>query len=214
MQYKKQQIIQRHTAPTNEAFAALPEETLDSLLQPENVEALTDILTYHVVTASAPSSSLSSGDVIETFNGETVVVSISGEDGSVMVNDANVINPDIMGSNGIIHVIDKVLIPTNPPSNGDNGEGDEQPVVRAGELLTVEDDESDSSKSNTEWWGGSGWWVADGSKSSKISSSYNKSGKVQTNPHSIPTSGWKPPPPHSKPHNPHAHHGRSVTFQP
>ena len=178
------------------------------------MEALTDILTYHVVTASAPSSSLSSGDVIETFNGETVVVSIIEEDGSVMVNDANVINPDIMGSNGIIHVIDKVLIPASPPSDGDNG-GDEQPVVRAGELLTVEeDDESDSSKSNTEWWGGSGWWVADGSKSSKISSSYNKSGKVitasttgWTNPHSIPGSGWNPPPPHSKPHNPHAHHG-------
>ena len=198
------------TAPTNEAFAALPEETLDSLLQPENVDALTDILTYHVVAASAPSSSLSSGDVIETFNGETVTVSIS-DGGSVMVNDANVINPDIMGSNGIIHVIDKVLIPT--PSDGDDGgDDDDEPVVKAGELAeiaTVEDDES-GSKSDTEWWGGSGWWVAGagGSKSSKTSY-YNKSGKVIAatgwmNPHSIPT-GWKPP--HSKPHNSHAHHG-------
>lgn len=95
-------------APTNSAFAALLEGTLESLLQPENVEQLTNILTYHVVAANADSSSLSYGDT-ETLNGDLVEVSISDE--GVSVNDANVVTADIIASNGIIHVIDKVLLP-------------------------------------------------------------------------------------------------------
>lgn len=95
-------------APTNSAFAALLEGTLESLLQPENVEQLTNIRTYHVVAASADSSSLSYGDT-ETLNGDLVEVSISDE--GVSVNDANVVTADIIASNGIIHVIDKVLLP-------------------------------------------------------------------------------------------------------
>ena len=98
-----------HTAPTNEAFDALPEGTLESLLLPENIGTLTDILTYHVVGENALSSTLSNGD-IDTLNGNTVNVEVS--DTGVIVNDANVISPaDIIGSNGIVHAIDSVLLP-------------------------------------------------------------------------------------------------------
>ena len=96
------------TAPTNEAFAALPEGTLDTLLLPENINTLTEILTYHVVAGEVPSTSLVTGDV-ETVNGATVAVTVS--DSGITVNDANVITPDIVASNGIIHIIDKVLLP-------------------------------------------------------------------------------------------------------
>lgn len=95
-------------APTNDAFNALPEGTLDSLLEPENVDQLKDILLYHVVAANAHSAGLSSGSV-ETLNGASVDVAVS--DGGVTVGDANVISPDVIASNGIIHVIDAVILP-------------------------------------------------------------------------------------------------------
>lgn len=98
-------------APTNEAFDALPEGTVNFLLLPENIEQLQDILKYHVVATSAPSSSLVSGDV-ETLYGEFVTVLVS--DAGIMVNDANVVTADIMASNGVIHVIDMVLLPPPP----------------------------------------------------------------------------------------------------
>ena len=99
------------TAPTNEAFAALPEETLVSLLLPENIEQLQDILKYHAVAGLYPSSSLTSG-AIETLSGDPITITaVSGS--GIMVNDAEVITADIMASNGIIHVIDKVLLPPN-----------------------------------------------------------------------------------------------------
>ena len=85
----------------------MPEGTLDSLLLEENVDALTGILTYHVVAANALSSSLTSGD-IETLNGATVAVTV---DDGVSVNDSTVVIADIITSNGIIHVIDAVLLP-------------------------------------------------------------------------------------------------------
>jgi len=102
-------------APTNEAFAALPSGTVEALLLPENSNQLTDILKYHVVSADTPLTSsllsLSNGNV-ETLNGDSVSVTVSSDDdGGIMVNDANVITPDIRASNGIIHVIDKVLVP-------------------------------------------------------------------------------------------------------
>mmetsp|Transcript_6063 Transcript_6063/g.11792 ORF Transcript_6063/g.11792 Transcript_6063/m.11792 type:complete len:796 (-) Transcript_6063:98-2485(-) len=103
-------------APTNDAFAALPEGTVESLLQPKNVGALTDILQYHVVAGNAPSTSLTSGE-IETLNGDSVNVDVS--DGRVTVNGANVIIPDVIASNGVIHVIDAVLIPpSEEPADG------------------------------------------------------------------------------------------------
>ena len=96
-------------APTDEAFAALPEGTVETLLQPENRDQLTAILTYHVVPAAVPSSDLAGQTVsVTTVNGARLTV--DGRDG-VMVNDATVVTPDIEASNGIIHVVDTVILP-------------------------------------------------------------------------------------------------------
>ena len=102
-------------APTNDAFAALPAGTVDQLLLPENIDQLQDILKYHVVAGSYPSSSLPTGDVT-TVNGDPVTITVS--ESGVMVNDANVTMADIMASNGIILVIDSVLLsyPTGLPT--------------------------------------------------------------------------------------------------
>jgi transforming growth factor-beta-induced protein len=97
-------------APTNDAFGSLPEGTVDTLLLPENIDQLTDILKYHVVSGSVPSSSLESGDV-ETLNGELIAVDVSDTMGIMLNDNAHVITADIIASNGIIHVIDKVLLP-------------------------------------------------------------------------------------------------------
>ncbi|KAL9183128.1 hypothetical protein ACHAXT_004915 [Thalassiosira profunda] len=105
-------------APTNKAFAALPEGALDALLaDPEG--DLTDILTYHVVAGNVLSTDLETGDV-ETLNGDSVAVTVS--DDGVMINDSNVVIADILACNGVIHVIDAVLIPPvapEPPSTGE-----------------------------------------------------------------------------------------------
>lgn len=96
-------------APTNEAFAALPEGTLASLLLPENKQNLTDILLYHVVGASVLAE-----DVVKLESADTVLgqsVSIKVEDGKVYVNDAQVMVTDIKTTNGVIHVIDAVILP-------------------------------------------------------------------------------------------------------
>lgn len=96
-------------APTDEAFAALPEGTVDDLLKPENKEKLTSILTYHVVPGKVMSSDLSDGQTAETVEGSEVTIKTEG---GVMVNDANVTSADIEASNGVIHVIDAVLMPS------------------------------------------------------------------------------------------------------
>ncbi|WP_416675612.1 fasciclin domain-containing protein [Egbenema bharatensis] len=95
-------------APTDEAFAALPEGTLEQLLLPENREILIQILTYHVVPGTVTSDQLESGEV-ETVEGSTVNVMVGGE--AVMINEANVVEADILASNGVIHVIDRVILP-------------------------------------------------------------------------------------------------------
>ena len=95
-------------APTNDAFAALPEGTVESLLLPENQAMLQKILTYHVVAGVVPSSAIQPGTV-PTVEGNSVQLSI--EDGAVMVDGATVIMPDVQTSNGVIHVIDAVLLP-------------------------------------------------------------------------------------------------------
>jgi transforming growth factor-beta-induced protein len=95
-------------APTDEAFAALPEGTIESLLaDPEG--ALTQILLYHVVSGKVMSTDLSDGMTAETLQGSPVTFSI--KDGVVKVNDATVIAADIEASNGVIHVIDAVILP-------------------------------------------------------------------------------------------------------
>lgn len=99
-------------APTNEAFEQLPEGTLDQLLMPENRNQLAAILTYHVVPNAALAAGVKSMDETSTLFGEPVSVSTSGD--QVMVNDANVTETDIQASNGVIHVIDTVLLPPAP----------------------------------------------------------------------------------------------------
>jgi uncharacterized surface protein with fasciclin (FAS1) repeats len=96
-------------APTDEAFAALPAGTLDDLLKPENKDQLTAILTYHVAEGSVASSDLSDGQMIPTLEGSELSVAIS--DDAVQVDDATVTAPDVAASNGVIHVIDTVLLP-------------------------------------------------------------------------------------------------------
>ncbi len=95
-------------APTNEAFAALPEGTLESLLKPENKDQLVAILTYHVVPGKVMSADLSDGQTATTVNGADITVSL---DGGAMINDANVAMADVEASNGVVHVIDKVIMP-------------------------------------------------------------------------------------------------------
>lgn len=96
-------------APTDEAFAKLPAGTVESLLKPENRDKLIAILTYHVVPGK-----VMSGEVVElneagTVNGAKLGISV--KDGTVMINDARVVKADVRASNGVIHVIDTVLLP-------------------------------------------------------------------------------------------------------
>lgn len=94
-------------APTDDAFAALPEGLVDCLLLPENTETLTTILTYHVIDGTVMSTDLVDGDV-PTLQGENVTVDLT--DG-VMFNEASVVTADVAASNGVIHAIDGVLLP-------------------------------------------------------------------------------------------------------
>lgn len=94
-------------APTDDAFAELPDGLLDSLLEPENEETLQRILTYHVIDAEVLAADVEAGSV-ETVEGNTI--EITTDDG-VMVNQATVVQTDILASNGVIHVIDEVILP-------------------------------------------------------------------------------------------------------
>ena len=95
-------------APTDEAFAALPEGTLDQLLLEENKDKLVQILTYHVVPGKVMSETLESG-AVATVEGSEVNITVS--DAGVQVDDATVLKADVLASNGVIHVIDKVILP-------------------------------------------------------------------------------------------------------
>jgi len=96
-------------APTDTAFAALPEGTLESLLKPENKDKLTSILTYHVVPGKVTSADVVKLDSATTVNGQSVDIETGG--GSVKVDGATVTAVDIPATNGVIHVIDKVILP-------------------------------------------------------------------------------------------------------
>ena len=93
-------------APTDEAFAALPEGTVESLLA--DIPALTAILTYHVVPGAVMSGDLTDGMTAATVNGADITI---GTMGGVTVNGANVVAADIAADNGVIHVIDAVILP-------------------------------------------------------------------------------------------------------
>ena len=96
-------------APTDEAFAKLPEGTVENLLKPENKDQLTAILTYHVVAGSVTADKVVSLSEAPTVNGQSVAISVDGS--KVQVDNANVVATDIMASNGVIHVIDTVILP-------------------------------------------------------------------------------------------------------
>ena len=93
-------------APTDDAFSLLPEGTVPTLL--ENIPQLTGVLTYHVVAGKVMSGDLTDGMTVETLQGDTITI---GTTDGVTVNTVNVIQADIEASNGVIHVIDGVLLP-------------------------------------------------------------------------------------------------------
>jgi uncharacterized surface protein with fasciclin (FAS1) repeats len=95
-------------APTDEAFAALPAGTVEDLLKPENKDTLVSILTYHVVPGKVMSGDLSEGMMAKTVQAGEITVTLEG---GAKVNGANVTTADIEASNGVIHVIDTVLMP-------------------------------------------------------------------------------------------------------
>ncbi len=97
-------------APTDEAFAALPEGTVENLLKPENKDQLVAILTYHVVPGKVMSGDLSDDMTAATVQGGNITVDL---DNGVMINDASVVQADIEAENGVIHVIDKVILPAS-----------------------------------------------------------------------------------------------------
>ena len=96
-------------APTDEAFAKLPAGTLDNLLKPENKEKLKGILTYHVVPGKFMAKDVVTLKEAKTVNGQMLTIAV--KDGKVMVDKANVAKTDVAASNGVIHVIDAVLLP-------------------------------------------------------------------------------------------------------
>jgi len=99
-------------APTNDAFGALPSDTLDALMKPENKATLVDILTFHVVSAQAYSGDLKHGQKIATVQGGSVTVDTRS---GVKINNANVVTADVLASNGVAHVIDAVLLQPEQP---------------------------------------------------------------------------------------------------
>ena len=96
-------------APTNDAFAKLPQETLNELLKPENKADLQAVLTYHVVSGKVDAKTAMGLSEAPSLQGEKIVISL--DDGNVMINQAKVVLADVNASNGIIHVIDTVILP-------------------------------------------------------------------------------------------------------
>ena len=96
-------------APTDEAFAKLPAGTVENLLLPENKDQLTAILTYHVVAGKVTAAQVVKLDSATTVNGQDVRIRV--EENVVMIDGASVATADVMASNGVIHVIDEVILP-------------------------------------------------------------------------------------------------------
>jgi uncharacterized surface protein with fasciclin (FAS1) repeats len=97
-------------APTDDAFAAVPADVLEKLLLPENVEVLKSILLYHVVSGAAVTSDQVAAGPVEMANGDSAEITV---DGGVKIDGANVVTVDVTASNGVIHVIDAVIIPAS-----------------------------------------------------------------------------------------------------
>ncbi len=101
-------------APSDDAFAALPEGTLESLLAPENKDQLVELLSYHVVPGKMISADITDGKS-PTVHGDDVEITVA--DTGVKVNEASVVTADIEASNGVIHIVDKVVMPSAPLKN-------------------------------------------------------------------------------------------------
>ena len=131
-------------APTDDAFAGLPEGTLDAVLA--DIDLLTAILTYHVAGTTALSTDLMDGMAVTTLNGADVTVTINAD--GVFINDAQVTVADIIADNGVVHVIDAVLLPPAPPTNtvvdiivnSENHNTLETAVIAAGLVETLSGD--------------------------------------------------------------------------
>jgi uncharacterized surface protein with fasciclin (FAS1) repeats len=98
-------------APTNEAFARLPKATLDYLLEPEHVKELDRILTYHVASGRVYASQLHDCEEIKTLEGSNVKVRLGHFRGKVYINNAEVLTANVNASNGVVHIINSVLLP-------------------------------------------------------------------------------------------------------
>ena len=96
-------------APTDEAFAKLPEGTVASLLEPQNRDQLVAILTYHVVPGKVMAKDVVNLNAATTVNGSDISIKVM--DGKVRINDATVVTADVATSNGVIHVVDTVILP-------------------------------------------------------------------------------------------------------
>ena len=96
-------------APTDEAFAMLPEGTVDNLLRPENREQLTAVLTHHVTSGKTLALDIARLGAIESLNGTMIDIEINGD--RVTVNNAAVVSADVIATNGVIHVLDAVILP-------------------------------------------------------------------------------------------------------
>ena len=96
-------------APTDDAFAALPEGLVDALLLPENIEVLKQILLFHVISGSAVTSDMVAAGDVEMASGDMATIAVDG--GTVTIADSTVTAVDVMASNGVIHVIDAVMVP-------------------------------------------------------------------------------------------------------
>lgn len=96
-------------APTDEAFAKLPKGTVDSLLLPENKDKLVAVLTYHVVAGNYPAAKVVKADALKSLQGQAITVKVT--DAGVTVDKAKVIATDVFCSNGVIHIIDSVILP-------------------------------------------------------------------------------------------------------
>lgn len=96
-------------APTDDAFAKLPKGTVEMLLKPENKARLVQVLTYHVVPGMVPAEKVVGLKSADTLAGQRVDIAV--RNGKVMIDNAAVVTPDVMASNGVIHVIDRVLLP-------------------------------------------------------------------------------------------------------
>ena len=115
-------------APTDEAFAKLPKGTIVSLLKPENKQKLIDILTYHVVSGKVKAKKAAKLDSAKMVNGAEIAINPSGK--TLMINQAKVVKADIKTSNGIIHVIDAVLLPTPKKVTGNTNHIIKQAIHR------------------------------------------------------------------------------------